>query len=120
MRSIRRVHITQSTLRHAIIRENKGTSLGKIQVKIPHQRSPCALKFEEKSQEETDSQQRCARSKAWNLAKNIYKLKEKEKAAFYSLSEEWVMLAASTIKSEEREFVVDSGARACIWQQERP
>ena len=29
------------------------------------------------------AQQRCARSKAWNLAKHIHKLKEKDKAAFY-------------------------------------
>ena len=54
-------------------------------------------------------QQRCARSKAWNLAKNIYKFKEKDKAAFHSPAEEWVLPAASTKEPEEREFVVDSG-----------
>ena len=32
------------------------------------------------------------------------------KAAFCSLSDEWVLRATSTIKPEEREFVVDSGA----------
>ena len=32
------------------------------------------------------------------------------KTTFYSPSDEWVLLAASTIKPEEREFVVDSGA----------
>ena len=41
---------------------------------------------------------------------DIYKLKEKDKATFYSPREEWIMPAASTIKPEEREFVVDSGA----------
>ena len=40
----------------------------------------------------------------------MYKLKEKEKATFNSLSEEWVMPPASTINPEEREFVVDSRA----------
>ena len=30
-----------------------------------------------------------ARSKAWNLTENIYKLKEKDKAAFYFPAEEW-------------------------------
>ena len=54
------------------------------------------MKFEDRSQEETERQQGCARGKAWNLAKTIYKLKEKEKATFYSLLEEWVMPAAST------------------------
>ena len=48
---------------------------------------------------------------AWRLAKNIYKLREKDKATFFfSPTDEWSMLAVSTIKPEEREFVVDSGA----------
>ena len=51
-----------------------------------------------------------AQSKAWDLAKNKYKLKEKDKAAFYFLAEEWVLPAASTKELEERKFVVDSGA----------
>ena len=55
-------------------------------------------------------QQRCARSKAWNLVKNIFKLKEKDKVAFYFPVEEWVLPAASTKESEERGFVVDSAA----------
>ena len=44
------------------------------------------------------------------LPKNIYKLKEKDKATFYSPSEKWVLPAASIKEPEEREFVVDSGA----------
>ena len=75
--SIRRVRFAQSTQRQASIRVNKGPSLGKIQVKNSHQRSPDAMKFEDRSQEETERQERCARSKAWKLAKNIHKLKEK-------------------------------------------
>ena len=74
--------------------ENKGPSLGKIQVKIPSQRSPSAMKFEDRSQEETERQQRCARSKAWNLAKNIYKLKEKYKATMRDLQQvQWLRVA---------------------------
>ena len=49
-------------------------------------------------------------SVAWNLAQNIYKLKEKDEATFYSPAEEWVLSAASTKEPEEREFVVDSWA----------
>ena len=90
--------------------ENNGPSLGKIQLKLPHQRSPYAMKFEDTSQEETERQQRCARGKAWNLAKNIHKLKEKDKATFFSPTDEWSLPAASTIKQEERKFVADSGA----------
>ena len=41
---------------------------------------------------------------------NIFKLKEKDKAAFYFPAEEWVLPAASTKELEERKFAVDSGA----------
>ena len=88
----------------------KGPSLGTIQVKNPHQRSPYAMKFEDRSQEETQRQQRCARGKGWNLAERIDKLKEKDMATFYSPAEEWVVLAASTKEPAERKFMVDSGA----------
>ena len=107
---IHRVRFTKSTLRQASIREKKGPSLGKINVKVPHQRSPYAMKYEDRSHEETERQKRCARSKAWNLAKNIFKLKEKYKATFCFPAKEWVLPAASTKEPEEREFVVDSGA----------
>ena len=110
---IQRVRFTKSTLRHASIREKKGPSLRKINVKVPHQRSPYAVTLEDRSHEKTERQQRCARSKAWNLAKNMYKLKEIDKAAFYFPAEEWVLPAASTKEPEEREFEVDSGV--CIW-----
>ena len=42
--------------------------------------------------------------------KKIKKLKEKNKAAFFSPSEKRCLLAPSNLKLEEREFVVDSGA----------
>ena len=77
--SIRRVRFIQSTLRQASIRENKGPSLGKIHVKIPQQRSPYAAKFEDGSQEKTERQERCARGKAWNLAKIFTSSKERTK-----------------------------------------
>ena len=87
--SIRRVRVTQSTLRNASIPE-KDHRLEKYTSKIL-------------ISEETERQQRCARGKAWNLAKNIYKLKEKDKATFYSPAEEWVLPAASAKEPEERD-----------------
>ena len=61
--------------------------------------------------EETERQERCARGDAWRLAKNIFKLKERDKAAIFSPTNEWSLPAPSTIKSEERGIVVvDSGA----------
>ena len=47
------------------------------------------------------------REAAWKLAKNVLKLKEHERAIFLSPSENRCLLA-STLKPEEREFVVDS------------
>ena len=75
LKSIRRVRFSQAS-----IRENKGPSLNKIQIKNPHQRGPYAVKFEDRSQGATERQARCARGDAWRLAKHIYKLKEKDKS----------------------------------------
>ena len=49
------------------------------------------------------------REAAWKLAKNVLKIKEHERATFFS-SPENRCLPASNLKPEEREFVVDSGA----------
>ena len=69
--------------------KTKDHRLNKHKIKIPYQRSPYALNFEDRSQEETERQQRCARSKAWNLAKKY---------------------TSSKKRTRPREFVVDSGA----------
>ena len=108
--SIRRVRFIKATQRHASIRENQGPSLGKTQVKNSHQCSPYAVKFEDRFQEETERQERCARGDAWRLAKNMLKLKEMDKVTFFSPTDEWGLPAPSVVKPEEREFVVDSGA----------
>ena len=47
-------------------REN-GPSRGITQKCERHERSPCATTFEERSQEETLHQERCARRAAWDL-----------------------------------------------------
>ena len=52
----------------------------------------------------------CPKQGLESCKKNIYKLKENDKAAFYFPAEEWVLPAASTKEPEERIFVVDSGA----------
>ena len=106
---IRCVRFTEAVVRHADIRD-QNPSLGMICAGDPHQRNPNAPNFEDRSQEETEWQEGCARETAWRLAKSILKLKEKNRAAFFSPSENWCLPAPSTIKPEEREFVVDSGA----------
>ena len=107
-RSIQRVKFTKAVARHTKIRD-QNPSLGYICPGEPYQRSPNAPKFEDRSQKETEWLEQGAREAAWKLAKNVLKLKEQERATFFSLSENRCLLA-STLKPEEREFVVDSGA----------
>ena len=108
LKPIRCVRFTKAVLRHANIRD-QNPSLGRICPGDPHQRSPNAPKIEDRSQEETEWQERYAREAALKLFKRVLKLKEHERATFFSLSENRC-LPASTLKLEEREFVVDSGA----------
>ena len=70
LNTVQRVRFTQSALRQASIRE-KGPSHGNRQVKPQHHESPYAMKFEDRLKEETERQERCARGKACNFAKNI-------------------------------------------------
>ena len=76
---IRRVRFTKATQRHANRRESRGASLNKIPVKLPHQRSPYAVKFEDRSQEETERKERCARGDAWRLANTALSSKKRTK-----------------------------------------
>ena len=105
---IQRVKFTKAMARHTKIRD-QNPSLGYICPGEPHERSSNAPKFEDRSQEETEWQEQGAREAAWKLAKRVLKLKEHERATFFSPSENRC-LPASTLKPEEREFVVDSGA----------
>ena len=107
-RPIQRVKFTKAIARHTKIRD-QNPSLGYICPGEPHERSPNAPKFEDRSQEETEWQEQGAREAAWKLAKSVLKLKEHERAIFFSPSENRCLLA-STLKLEEREFVVDSEA----------
>ena len=74
---------------------------------VLRERCLCAPKFEERSHEETSHQEGCARSVAWDLAKNIYKLKNADKAAF--LYSYWCKGNAST------HFEKTRGARTRCW-----
>ena len=81
-RPIQRVKFTKDIARHTKIRD-QNPSLGYICPGEPHQRSPNAPKFEDRSQEETGKQERCARGDAWRLVKSILKLKERDKITFF-------------------------------------
>ena len=96
---IQRVKFTKAIARHTKLRD-QNPSLGFICPGEPHERSPNAPKFEDRSQEETEWQEQGAREAAWKLAKNVFKLKEHERATFFS-SPENRCLPASTLKLEE-------------------
>ena len=81
-RSIQRVKFTKAIARHTKIRD-QNPSPGYLCPGEPHQRSPNAPKFEDRSQEETEWQEQGAREAAWKLAKSVLKLKEQERATFF-------------------------------------
>ena len=87
---------------------------------VPQERIPWASKFEERTQDETLQQERCARRDAWDLAKDVYKLKKEAKETLYSPAEDWVLPAPSSTKLEEREFVIDSGASMHMLSKKDP
>ena len=71
---IQRVKFTKAIARHTKIRD-QNPSLGCICPGEPHERSPNAPKFEDRSQEETEWQEQGAREAAWKLAKSVLKIK---------------------------------------------
>ena len=73
-RPIQRVKFKKAIARHTKIRD-QNPSLGHICPGEPHERSPNAPKFEDRSREETEWQELGAREAAWKLAKNVFKLK---------------------------------------------
>ena len=113
------VKITKVIARHTKIRD-QNSSLGYICPGEPHERSPNAPKFEDRSQEETEWQEQRAREAAWKLATSVFKLKERERATFFSTSENRCP-PASNLKPEEREFVVGTWTpvRQCLWSAKR-
>ena len=82
-KTIQRVKLKKAIARHTKIRD-QNPSLGYICPGAPHERSPNAPKFEDRSREETEWQELGAREAAWKLAKSVFKLKEHERAAFFS------------------------------------
>ena len=102
------VKFTKAIARHTKIRDQNPSA----RLYLPRElisAAPNAPKFEDRSQAETEWQEQGAREAAWKLSTSVFKLKEKNKATFFSPSEKRC-LPASNLKPEEREFVVDSSA----------
>ena len=71
-RPIQRVKFTKAIARHTKIRD-QNPSLGFICPGEPHEHSPNAPKFEDRSQEETEWQEQSAGEAAWKLSKSVLK-----------------------------------------------
>ena len=92
------------------IHERKGPSREIIQKCEPHERHSSAPRYEERTPEETSRQEAFVRKAAWDLAKNVYKLKNNDKTAFYSRGHKGADIDLKKKTQEERMFVIDSGA----------
>ena len=93
---------SKGTLRHKKIRERKGPSQGVIQHAGSLVRSRKTPKIKDRSQEEILKQERCARRDAWEMAKGIFKLKEQDRATFFSPSDVWCLTAPSSTTRGKR------------------
>ena len=85
----------------------------------PHERSPCAPSFAERTQDETLHQERRARRIAQDLARSVYKLINTDRAPFYSPIKARATPAPTSKSPEEREFVVDSEASTHMLRKKR-
>ena len=87
------VKFTKAVVRLADIRD-QNPSLGMICPGDSPQRNPNAPKFEDRSQEETEWRERCAREAAWKLAK------------FFSPSENWCLPAPSNLVPDVQRHLI--------------
>ena len=111
LETLRRERFTRAALRQANIWEKKKVRrLVKYKSKFLISEVPTLWNLRTGLQKRLQDKSDVPAEMRWNLPRNfIYDLK-----TFYSPSEEWILLAASTINPEEREFVVDSGASTHI------
>ena len=72
------------------------------------------MKFEDRSHEESERQQRCARSKAWNLAKNISSSKKKTRliSSFPQRNGDSWLRQQKSWRKESLQFIQEP---VCIW-----
>ena len=107
-KTIQRVKFKKAIARHTKIRD-QNPSLGYICPNEPHERSPNAPKFEDRSQEETEWQEQGAREATGKLAKSVKNSRNIREQHSSHLRKMGACLH-QTLKPEEQEFVVDSGA----------
>ena len=113
---IQRVKITKAIARHTKIRD-QNPSLGYICPGEPHERSPNAPKFEDRSQEETEWQEQGAREAAWKLAKSV--LNERNKKEQHSSHLRKIGACLHQLFNLRKENLLSTPARQYIWSAKR-
>ena len=109
---IQRVKFTKAIARHTKVRD-QNPSLGYICPGEPHQRSPNAPKFEDRSQEETEWQGQGAREAAWKLAKKCVKIKGAPKSNILSHFRK-IGACLHQLLNLRNENLLSTPARRCI------
>ena len=82
----------------------------KYKSRIPHQRSPYAVKFEDRSHWQTERKSDAPAETRGNLPRTSLISEKRKKLHSIRFPLSGVLPVASTMEPEEREFVVDSGA----------
>ena len=109
LKPIRCVKFTKAVVRHANIRD-QNPSLGMICPGDPHQRNPKSQNLRIGLRKRWNGRSDVPVKQRGGWPKKILKINEKHKTAFFSPPENWCVPSPSTLKPEEREIVVDSGA----------
>ena len=108
---IQRVKFTKAIAPHTKIRD-QNPSLGCICPGEPHQLSPSAPKFEDRSEEETEWQEQGAREAAWKLAKSVLKFKDKKEQ--HSSHFRQIGACLHQLLNLRNETLLSTPARRCI------
>ena len=95
------IKFCKTTVRHAQIRERKGSIAGSHAKMCTSGANAVAPKFEDGTQDEPLKQERFARRDAWDLAKDVFQL-TRRRYTFYFPAEAWVMPGPSSKKPGER------------------
>ena len=113
---IQRVKFTTAFARHTKFRD-RNPSLGYNCLGDPHQRSPNAPKFEDRSQEETEWQEQGAREAAWNLAKSYWNSRSKKEQQSSHLRR--IGACLHQLLNLRNENLVSTQERQCTWSAKR-
>ena len=105
--------LQRAALRQANIRENKGPSLGKIQVEVPQQRSPCAVKLWGQISRR-DCKTRAMRPRRRVETCQKYLQAQRKGQSYILFACRGVDVAGRIHNKAQGEFVVDSG-QICTW-----